>query len=291
MRAMRQAPVIDFKKYCLANGLQVILHCDPKLPVAHVNLWYHVGSKNEQQGCTGMAHLFEHMMFQGSKNADGAYLTYLERAGANMREGGVNGTTSFDRTNYFETVPSEALEYVLWLESDRMGFLADALTQGKLDNQRGVVKNERRQSYENVPYGRALELIFGNLFPHGHPYSWIVIGSQEDLDAASLQETKDFFRKHYAPNNCSLVIAGDFDPDQARDWVEKYFGSLPPGPPLERPRLWVPQMEGERRITVADRVPLERLYLVWPAPAYFHAGDAELDLASRILSRGKNSRL
>ena len=291
MSAMRQAPVIDFEKYRLANGLQVILHSDPKLPVAHVNLWYHVGSKNEQPGRTGMAHLFEHMMFQGSKNADGEYLTYLETAGANMREGGVNGTTSFDRTNYFETVPSEALEYVLWLESDRMGFLAEALTQEKLDNQRGVVKNERRQSYENVPYGRALQLIFENLFPRGHPYSWIVIGSQEDLDAASLQETKDFFHKHYAPNNCSLVIAGDFDAAQARHWVEKYFGPLPPGPPLERPRLWVPRLEGERRVTVSDRVPLERLYLVWPAPAYFHAGDAELDLASRILSRGKNSRL
>ena len=288
---MRQAPVIDFEKYRLANGLQVILHSDPKLPVAHVNLWYHVGSKNEQPGRTGMAHLFEHMMFQGSRNADGEYLTYMERAGANMREGGVNGTTSFDRTNYFETVPSEALEYVLWLESDRMGFLADALTQEKFDNQRGVVKNERRQSYENVPYGRALQLIFENLFPPGHPYSWIVIGSQEDLDAASLQETKDFFHTHYAPNNCSLVIAGDFDPARTRDWVEKYFGPLPPGPPLERPRLWVPRMEGERKVTVSDRVPLERLYLVWPAPAYFHAGDAELDLASRILSRGKNSRL
>ncbi len=291
MKATRQAPVIDFEKYRLANGLQVILHSDRKLPVAHVNLWYHVGSKNEQPGRTGLAHLFEHMMFQGSKNADGEYLTYMEKAGANMREGGVNGTTSFDRTNYFETVPSEALEYVLWLEADRMGFLAEALTQEKLDNQRGVVKNERRQSYENVPYGRALQLIFENLFPQGHPYSWIVIGSQEDLDATSLQETKDFFHTHYAPNNCSLVIAGDFDTNQAREWVEKYFGPLAPGPALDRPRLWVPRLEGERRVTVSDRVPLERLYLVWPTPAYFHAGDAELDLASRILSQGKNSRL
>ena len=288
---MRQAPVIDFEKYRLANGLQVILHSDSKLPVAHVNLWYHVGSKNEQPGRTGLAHLFEHMMFQGSKNADGEYLTYLEKAGANMREGGVNGTTSFDRTNYFETVPSEALEYVLWLEADRMGFLAEALTQEKLDNQRGVVKNERRQNYENVPYGRALQLIFENLFPQGHPYSWIVIGSQEDLDATSLQETKDFFHRHYAPNNCSLVIAGDFDAAQAKEWVEKYFGPLAPGPALDRPRLWVPRLEGERRVMVSDRVPLDRLYLVWPTPAYFHSGDAELDLASRILSQGKNSRL
>ena len=291
MKATRQAPFIDFEKYRLANGLQVILHTDRKLPVAHVNLWYHVGSKNEQPGRTGLAHLFEHMMFQGSKNADGEYLTNLEKAGANMREGGVNGTTSFDRTNYFETVPSEALEYVLWLEADRMGFLAEALTQEKLDNQRGVVKNERRQNYENVPYGRALQLIFQNLFPQGHPYSWIVIGSQEDLDATSLQETKDFFHTHYAPNNCSLVIAGDFDPNRAKEWVEKYFGALAPGPALDRPRLWVPRLQGERRVTVSDRVPLERLYLVWPSPAYFHGGDAELDLASRILSQGKNSRL
>jgi len=288
---MRHGPVIPFSKYRLANGLQVILHVDRKLPVAHINLWYHVGSKNEQSGCTGLAHLFEHMMFQGSKHADGEYLTYLEKAGANLREGGVNGTTSFDRTNYFETVPSEALEYVLWLESDRMTYLTEVLTQKKLDNQREVVKNERRQNYENVPYGRALELIFENLFPKGHPYSWIVIGSQEDLDATSLDRTKDFFNMYYTPNNCSLVLAGNFDTDEAKNSIEKYFGPVPPGPALDRPKLWVPRLEGEKRVEVSDRVPLERLYLVWPTPAYFHAGDAELDLASCILSQGKNSRL
>ena len=286
-----KAPEIKFEKYRLANGLQVILHQDRKLPVAHVNLWYHVGSKNEKEGRTGFAHLFEHMMFQGSKNANGEYITFIEKAGANLREGGVNGTTSFDRTNYFETVPTESLEYALWLESDRMGYLIDVLTQDKLDNQRDVVKNERRQSYENVPYGRAFQMIFENLFPKGHPYSWLVIGSHEDLTAASLDDVKEFFKTYYAPNNCSLVIAGDFEMEEAKRLVERYFGSLDPGPALERPRLWVPRLDGEKRIQVADRVPQERLYVVWPTPAYFQPGDAELDLASRILSQGKNSRL
>ena len=286
-----KAPEIKFEKYRLANGLQVILHQDRKLPVAHVNLWYHVGSKNEKGGRTGFAHLFEHMMFQGSKNANGEYITFIEKAGANLREGGVNGTTSFDRTNYFETVPTESLEYALWLESDRMGYLIDVLTQDKLDNQRDVVKNERRQSYENVPYGRAFQMIFENLFPQGHPYSWLVIGSHEDLTAASLDDVKEFFKTYYAPNNCSLVIAGDFEMEEAKRLVERYFGSLDPGPALERPRLWVPRLDGEKRIQVADRVPQERLYVVWPTPAYFQPGDAELDLASRILSQGKNSRL
>ncbi len=282
---------IPFEKYRLDNGLQVILHQDRKLPVVHVNLWYHVGSKNEKPGRTGFAHLFEHMMFQGSKNADAAYITYVEEAGANLREGGVNGTTSFDRTNYFETVPREGLEYVLWLESDRMGFLTDALTQEKFNNQRDVVKNERRQSYENVPYGRALQMVFENLFPKGHPYSWLVIGSQEDLDAASVEDVKEFFNTYYTPNNCSLVVAGDFEVDEVKRLVDRYFGPLSPGPALERPRNWVPRLDGEKRIEVFDRVPQERIYIVWPTPGYFQAGDAELDLASRILSQGKNSRL
>ncbi len=286
-----QALDIQFQKYRLTNGLQVILHQDRKLPVVHVNLWYHVGSKNEKPGRTGFAHLFEHMMFQGSKHADSEYLTYVERAGANLREGGVNGTTSFDRTNYFETVPSESLEYVLWLESDRMGFLTEALTQEKLDTQRNVVKNERRQSYENVPYGRALQMIFEHLFPKGHPYSWLVIGSQEDLDAASLEDVKGFFNSFYAPNNCSLVVAGDYEEDAVRHLVDQYFGPLLPGPALERPELWVPQLSGEKRLEVFDRVPQERIYLAWPTVPYFYPGDAELDLASRILSQGKNSRL
>jgi len=282
---------IPFEKYLLDNGLQVILHHDPKLPVVHVNLWYHVGSKNERPDRTGLAHLFEHMMFQGSKHADSEYITYIEKAGANLREGGVNGTTSFDRTNYFETVPREALEYALWLESDRMGFLAEALTQEKFDNQRDVVKNERRQSYENVPYGRAIQMIFENLFPKGHPYSWLVIGSQEHLDAATLEEVKAFFNTYYTPNNCSLVVGGDFEVEETKRLIEKYFGPIAPGPALERPAQWVPRLEGEKRVVVADRIPQERLYLIWPTPGYFRADDAELDLASRILSQGKNSRL
>jgi zinc protease len=282
---------IPFEKYRLDNGLQVILHQDQKLPVVHVNLWYHVGSKNEKPGRTGFAHLFEHMMFQGSKHANGEYITFLEKAGANLREGGVNGTTSFDRTNYFETVPREALEYSLWLESDRMGFLTDALTQEKLDNQRDVVKNERRQSYENVPYGRAIQMIFENLFPKGHPYSWLVIGSQEDLDAATLDDVKQFFSTYYTPNNCSLVVAGDFEVAEAKALVEKYFGPLGPGPALDRPAQWVPRLDGEKCIVVADRVPQDRLYLAWPTPGYFRPEDAELDLASHILSQGKNARL
>lgn len=282
---------ISFEKYRLNNGLQVILHQDRKLPVVHVNLWYHVGSKNEKPGRTGFAHLFEHMMFQGSKHADGEYITHIEKAGANLREGGVNGTTSFDRTNYFQTVPSEALEYALWLESDRMGFLTDALTQEKFDNQRDVVKNERRQSYENVPYGRAIQMVFENLFPKGHPYSWLVIGSQEDIDAATLDDVKEFFNTYYTPNNCSLVVAGDFETDEVKRLVEKYFGPFAPGPALDRPVQWVPKLECEKRIVVADRVPQERLYMVWPTPGYFRDGDAALDLASHILSHGKNSRL
>jgi len=282
---------IPFEKYRLDNGLQVILHHDSKLPVVHVNLWYHVGSKNENPTRTGFAHLFEHMMFQGSKHADGEYITYIEKAGANLREGGVNGTTSFDRTNYFQTVPREALEYALWLESDRMGFLTDALTQEKFDNQRDVVKNERRQSYENVPYGRAIQMIFENLFPKGHPYSWLVIGSQEHLDAATLDDVKIFFKTYYTPNNCSLVVAGDFEVDDTKGLIEKYFGPLPPGPALDRPVQWVPRLESEKRIIVADRIPQERIYLAYPTPGYFRSDDAELDLASRILSQGKNSRL
>jgi zinc protease len=205
-------PKVAYEKFTLANGLQVILHVDRKLPIIHVNEWFHVGSKNEAPGRTGFAHLFEHMMFQGSKNATGEYFSYAERAGANLREGGVNGTTNNDRTNYFITAPAGKLEYLLWLESDRLASLLDVLTKEKLDNQREVVKNERRQGVENQPYGRAEILIAEQLHPTGHPYSWPVIGSQQDLNAASLEDVKNFFRTYYAPNNLSLVIAGDFDP-------------------------------------------------------------------------------
>jgi zinc protease len=284
-------PKVDFEKVTLPNGLQLILHVDRKLPIVHVNEWFHVGSKNERFGRTGFAHLFEHMMFQGSKNASEDYFTYVEKAGANLQEGGVNGTTNQDRTNYFATVPSGNLENLLWLESDRLATLADATTQQKLDNQRDVVKNERRQGLENQPYGRWFPLMFEAVFPSGHPYSWPTIGSQEDLTAASLDDVKEFFRTFYTPNNLSLVIAGDFDPAAAKKLVEKYFGDIPPGRSLDRPARWVPTMTSEKIVEVNDHVSLERVYLGWPTPEYFSPDDAAMDLAARVLADGLSSRL
>ncbi len=282
---------VEYEKYTLPNGLQVILHVDRKLPIVHVNQWFHVGSKNEKPGRTGFAHLFEHEMFEGSKNAPGKYFSRAERAGANLFEGGVNGTTNTDRTNYFITVPSGSLEFVLWLESDRLATLADYLTKENLDAQRDVVKNERRQGLENQPYGRAFKLIVENLFPAGHPYSWPVIGSHEDLTAASLDDVREFFRTYYSPNNLSLVIAGDFDPAEAKRLVEKYFAGIPAGPPLDRPGRWIPALSGEKVVEATDRVALERVYMVWPSPPIYAPGDAELDLASLILTDGLASRL
>lgn len=284
-------PKIEFEKFKLSNGLQVILHVDRKLPVVHVNQWYHVGSKNEKDRRSGFAHLFEHMMFQGSVNASEEYFSYVEKAGANLREGGVNGTTDYDRTNYFATVPSGNLEYLLWVESDRLATLADALTQEKLDNQRDVVKNERRQSLENQPYGRWDKLVFENLHPKGHPYCNDVIGSHEDLTAATLEDVKEFFRTFYTPNNLSLVIAGDFDPTQAKVLVEKYFGGIPAGPALDRPARWIPVLEKEKIVEANDRVPQEKTYIAWPTIPYFEPGEAELDLAASILGDGLSSRL
>jgi zinc protease len=284
-------PKIEFEKYTLPNGIQVILHVDRKLPIVHVNQWYHVGSKNEKPGRTGFAHLFEHMMFQGSGNAKEDYFTYVETLGANLQEGGVNGTTNQDRTNYFATVPSANLETLLWLESDRLATLTEAMTKEKLDNQRDVVKNERRQGLENTPYGRWYKLVLENMYPAGHPYSWPVIGSHEDLSAASLEDVTDFFKTYYTPNDLSLVIAGDFDPAEAKRLVEKYFGSIPAGPALDRPTLWIPTLAGEKIIEATDRVPQDRVYMTWPTPPGFAPGDADLDLASLILSDGLSSRL
>ncbi len=284
-------PKVAFEKYKLPNGLNVIMHVDRKLPVVHVNQWFHVGSKNERVGRTGFAHLFEHMMFQGSKNATGEYFSYVEKAGANLFTGGVNGTTSNDRTNYFATVPSANLEYLLWLESDRLATLADAITKEKLDNQRDVVKNERRQGLENTPYGRWFKLVTENLHPAKHPYSWDVIGVHEDLTAASVDDVQEFFKTYYSPNNLSLVIAGDFDAAEAKRLVEKYFGGIPAGPPLDRPARWIPTLDRERVVEAFDRVPQERTFIAWPTPQLFGDGDAELDLASKILTDGLNSRL
>ena len=289
--APTDVPKIEFEKYTLPNGLQVILHVDRKLPMVHVNSWFHVGSKNERVGRTGFAHLFEHMMFEGSKNANGKYFSFIEKAGANLFEGGVNGTTDVDRTNYFETVPSASLEYLLWIDSDRLATLTDVLTKQKLDNERDIVKNERRQGLENQPYGRSFMLIFQNLFPMGHPYAHDVIGSHEDLTAASVEDVQDFFKTYYTPNNLSLAVTGDFQVAEAKRLIQKYYGPIPPGPALDRPQHWIPALDSEKIIEARDHVPQERTYIAWPTPAFFDPGDAELGLASLILSDGLSSRL
>ncbi len=289
--AQSSVPKITFEKYTLPNGLQVILHADKKLPVVHVNQWFYVGSANERPGRSGFAHLFEHMMFQGSKNANKEYFDYVEAAGANLLEGGVNGTTNQDRTNYFATVPSGNLENLLWLEADRLATLPDALDKTKLDNQIMVVRNERRQGLENQPYGRWYKLMTANLFPVGHPYHTDVIGEHEDLAASGLEDVKDFFRQYYTPNNLSLVIAGDFDPAQAKQWIEKYFGTIPPGPALDRPAIASFQLGTQKIVEVRDRVPQERTYFGFHSPGLFKPGDAELELASMILTTGLSSRL
>ncbi|MGB8657824.1 MAG: pitrilysin family protein [Candidatus Zixiibacteriota bacterium] len=282
----QELPKINFEKYTLKNGLQVILHEDHTIPMVAVNVWYHVGSKNEKEGRTGFAHLFEHMMFQGSQHLPDKFDVLLDRIG-----GTNNGSTAEDRTNYWENVPSNYLEEALWVESDRMGFLLPAMTQEKLDNQRDVVKNERRQNYENQPYGKVWALLPDLLFPQGHPYSWPVIGSHEDLTRASKEDIEEFFRSYYTPSNASLCVAGDFDPQTAKALVEKYFGDLPPGPAVDRMEKWIPKLDGEKRMTVEDRVSLPRLYLVWHTPPYYAPGDAELDLLGNILTDGKTSRL
>ncbi len=289
--AQISAPKILFEKYTLPNGLQVILHRDPKLPVVHVNQWFRVGSANERLGRSGFAHLFEHMMFQGSKNANKEYFSYAESAGANLLEGGVNGTTNQDRTNYFITVPSGNLEKVLWLESDRLATLSEAVDKAKFDNQVMVVQNERRQGLENQPYGRWFKLMLQNLFPIGHPYHTDVIGEHSDLTSSTLDDVKDFFRTYYSTNNLSLVIAGDFDPAETKRLVEKYFGPIPPGPALERPAKAVASLSSEKVIEVADRVPQERTYFGFHSPAYFDPGDAELELAGTIMTDGISARL
>jgi zinc protease len=283
-------PEIPFEKTTLPNGMQLVLHVDRKLPLVHVNLWYHVGSDNEKPGHTGFAHLFEHMMLQGSKNASQDFFTLMQRAGARPGRDS-NGTTSTDRTNYFSTAPSGSLEYLLWVHSDLLATLLDGLTQAKLDNQRAVVRNERRERMDNAPYGRWYKLLSENLFPTGHPYSWPVIGSHEDLAAASLEDVKAFFRTFYTPNNLSLVVTGDFDPATAKRLVSKYFGTIAPGPALDRPPHWIPRLDGEKVVEVSDRVPLERLFVGWPAPEIGGADEPDLNLAAAILSDGLSSRL
>ena len=278
---------LPFTRFTLNNGLQVIVHEDHTVPIAAVNLWYRVGSKDERPGRTGFAHLFEHLMFEGSANVpQGQFDELLEVVG-----GVNNGSTSTDRTNYWETVPSAACELALFLEADRMGGLAAAMTQAKLNAQRDVVKNERRQSYENRPYGLAFETIHAALYPATHSYHWPIIGWMPDLDAATLADVNAFFGRYYAPNNASLCVAGDVDAKQISELAEKYFGAIAPAaaPPEVSPPD--PTLSESQSLTLADEVHLSRIYIAWHSPAMFAAGDAELDVFAAILSQGKNARL
>jgi len=279
-------PDIPYTKFVLGNGLTVLVHEDHKTPIVALNTWYHVGSKNEQPGKTGFAHLFEHLMFSGSENFKYTYINALERIGATN----LNGTTNSDRTNYFENVPTSMLDYALFAESDRMGHLLGVLDQKKLDLQRGVVQNEKRQG-ENQPYGVTEQLLTENTYPPGHPYSWTTIGSMKDLDAASMSDVQEWFKTYYGPNNVTLVLAGDITPEVARQKVEKYYGDIPPGPPIAKQEVWVAKRTGTHRGWVQDRVPQARLYRVWNVPQTGSPEEALLDLAGEILGSGKTSRL
>ncbi|MEL7060094.1 MAG: pitrilysin family protein [Acidobacteriota bacterium] len=277
----------SLRRHTLPNGLRVVLHRDDRLPLVALNLWYHVGSKNEAPGETGFAHLFEHLLFQGSAHVDtNGHFHAVQQVG-----GSANGSTWFDRTNYYETLPAHHLERGLWLESDRMGFFLEAIDQRKLDTQRDVVINERRQRIDNQPYGRAFERMNEMLFPPGHPYRWPVIGSIPDLEAATLDTVRRFFRDFYAPNNAVLTLAGAFDNDEALTAIERWFGPIPSGPPIERPRVDDPTEPFERREVLPDDVPLVRLYLGHHAPPFgtesWYAGD----LLAHVLAAGKTSPL
>jgi len=278
---------ISYSKFTLPNGLDVVVHEDHALPIVAVNLWYHVGSKNEVPGRTGFAHLFEHLMFEGSKHYDRGYFHPLQEAGAAL-----NGSTNADRTNYWEVVPSNALDLALWMESDRMGYLLPALTDAKFANQREVVLNERRQNYENRPYGLAGMAIVAALYPPDHPYHWLTIGAAEDIRAAAIDDVRAFFQRYYHPANASLALAGDIDPELGYLMAEEYFGEIPAG---EKPAPVVVSTPAppadDVRLVLEDRVELPRLYMAWHTPALFADGDAELDLVAEVLSSGKTSRL
>jgi zinc protease len=286
-RAFAQSANVDipYQKFVLDNGLTVIVHEDHKAPIVAINTWYHVGSKNEKLGKTGFAHLFEHLMFGGSEHSPGRYIDAMEKIGATD----LNGTTNNDRTNYFENVPTSAVDYTLWMESDRMGFLLGSLDQKTLDLQRGVVQNEKRQG-ENQPYAVSRQLITQNTYPAGHPYSWTVIGDMGDLNAASMDDVKEWFKTYYGPSNVTIVLAGDIDVKTAREKVEKYFGNIPAGPPVAHQEVWVAKMTGSHREIVQDRVPQARIYKVWNIPEYGSADADYLDLVSDVLSVGKTSR-
>jgi zinc protease len=276
---------LPFSKRTLANGLDVIVHEDRHVPIVAVNIWYHVGSKDEVPGRTGFAHLFEHLMFEGSKHHNSGYFPPLQRAGALL-----NGSTNTDRTNYWEVVPTGAVDLALWMESDRMGYLLPALTSERFETQRNVVLNERRQTYENRPYGMALMAILSELFPPEHPYHWMTIGSAEDLRAMEFEDVRAFFRSYYHPSNASLVLAGDLETERAFELAEKYFGDLPSG--TRPPKVTATALlTSEKRLLLEDRVELPRVYLAYHSPAMFADGDADLDLVGELLANSKNARL
>lgn len=276
---------VPFTKQTLNNGLDVIVHEDHRMPLAAVSVWYHVGSKNERPDRTGLAHLFEHLMFKGSAHQPRTYFEPLQEAG-----GSLNGSTSTDRTNYWELLPAGALRLALWMEADRMGWLLPALTDASFETERDVVLNERRQNYENRPYGMAPLAIMAAIFPPDHPYHWPTIGYADDLHAASLDDALAFFTKYYHPANASLVMAGDLDTAEAFKLAEELFGNIPPGPDVDR--VAAPPVRARRaRIVHEDRVELPRLYLAWPSPPLFGRDDAELDLIADLLANGRTSRL
>ena len=284
--------MLDYTKLTLDNGLDVIVHEDHRCPIVAINLWYHVGSKNERPGRTGLAHLFEHLMFEGSANHDSGYFAPLQHAGAAL-----NGSTNSDRTNYWEVVPTTALDLALWLESDRMGYLLPALTAAKFENQRDVVLNERRQQYENRPYGLALMALMSSLFPPEHPYHWTTIGETADVQAATLEDAHAFFSTYYHPGNASLTVAGDVDTGPALELVRRYFEEIQPGPPIppvasaHEPRVSDGASPDGIRMFLEDRVELPRLYLGWRTPPLFADGDAGMDILADLLTGGKTSRL
>ena len=282
---MTTAITLPYAKRTLPNGLDVIVHEDRRVPIVAVNLWYHVGSKNERPGRTGFAHLFEHLMFEGSEHYNGGYFLPLQQAGALL-----NGSTNSDRTNYWEVVPTSALELALWMESDRMGYLLPALTRERFETQRGVVLNERRQNYENRPYGMALMALSAALFPPDHPYRWLTIGDADDLRAMEFEDVRSFFRTYYHPANASLALAGDIETERGFELAEAYFGEIPGG---EKPASVHADASVARevRLVLEDRVELPRVYMAWHSPAMFAEGDAEADLLADLLANGKTSRL
>ena len=283
---LNDLPEINYESFTLDNGLTVVVHEDRKVPMVAVNVWYHVGSKNEKVGKTGFAHLFEHLMFNGTENYNSEYFEPFEKIGSTDQ----NGTTNSDRTNYFQNVPTNAVDLALWMESDRMGHLLGVVDQEKLDEQRGVVQNEKRQG-ENQPYGKAFTRISEAAFPKGHPYSWTTIGSMEDLDAASLEDVQEWFKTYYGPNNAVLALAGDIDLETAREKVKKYFGDIPAGPPLVKPDVWIAKRSEEKRDIMYDNVPQARIYKAWNVPPRDTEAAAHFDLASSVLVGGKNSPL